>query len=64
VNEPQYKNLYVITLCVSMFIVCIGYVLYGVLPWIPLHSVRVTSAITDTPPLVHYNKGLLYIGLP
>jgi hypothetical protein len=44
-----------------MFILCIGYVSYSVLPWIPLHWV--TADIDNNghplPPLVHYNEGLL-----
>jgi hypothetical protein len=45
-----------------MLIACIDYMSYGVLPWIPLHSVIVD--IDDNghpfPLLVQYNEGLLY----
>jgi hypothetical protein len=61
-KEPQYKQLYVITLCVSMFIACLGYVSYGVLPWIRLRPVLadIGDNCHPPPPTVRYNEGLLY----
>jgi hypothetical protein len=45
-----------------MFIACIGYVSYGVLPWIPFHAViAVISDNGHLPPLVRYNEGQRYI---
>jgi hypothetical protein len=38
-KETQYKNLYVNTLCVSMFVACVGYASNGVIPLIVLPSV-------------------------
>jgi hypothetical protein len=38
-KNPKYKNQCIITLCASTFIACIDYASYGVLTWIPFHSV-------------------------
>jgi hypothetical protein len=47
--------------CVSRFIACTGYVSYGVLLRIPLHSIIVDTRDNGhpVPPLVCYNEGLL-----
>jgi hypothetical protein len=48
-----------------MLIACTGYVTYGVLPWIPLHSLM--ADIGDNghraPLLVRYNERLLYLDM-
>jgi hypothetical protein len=52
-SNPQYKNIYVIALCVSMFIACIGYVSF-------LHSVIADIGDNEPPPaLACYNEDLL-----
>jgi hypothetical protein len=59
-KNPNVKTFYVIILCVSMFIACIGYVFCGVL-WIPLHSVTADIGYNwhPIPPISQYNEGLL-----
>jgi hypothetical protein len=42
-----------------MFIVCIRYVAYGVLPWMPFHPV--IEDFGDNRPPVRYNEWLLYL---
>jgi hypothetical protein len=44
-----------------MSIVCIGYVSYGVFPWIPLHSViaDIGNNGNFVPQLVRYNEGCM-----
>jgi hypothetical protein len=56
----KYKNLHVIALCVSMFIVDIVHVSYGIFSWIPIHSVIANIGVNWRPPLMRYNGGLLY----
>jgi hypothetical protein len=55
-------------MCVSVFIACIDYIYYGVLPWVPLHSVVADIGDyghpTPSSPLGRYNDPICIEEVP